>query len=103
MSTTFAPLDVDEEDVLAFNFAQSLRDGESLTSATVTVELKCGPDADPQQVKIGDPEIDHDLALVMQRVKPRAANVTYHFRCKAILAPDARPVVLSGDLEIVRR
>jgi hypothetical protein len=99
MSTIFAPMDIAENDVFKFNFAPSLRSGETLVSAVVQVTTTAGNDPKPEQVLQGALSISGAVAL--QAVRAHAAPVSYHFRCVGTLS-SGRDVTIPADMDVKR-
>lgn len=93
------PLDVDEVDVLTFDFASALADGETLTAPSVTSEVYHGTDAAPSSLLDGSAQITG--ATVLQRVTGSIAGVTYLMRCAATTSA-GRVLVAACLLPVVR-
>ena len=82
MSTIkIGPLDHAEEKVIRFRFVDELPSGNTLQSATVEVTVNAGTDASPESLKEGDAQISG--TDVLQRVRGRPVNASYHLRCIA--------------------
>jgi len=92
------PKDVDEEDVVSFDFSRELDAGESLVSADVSVEVYEGTDSDPSALKSGAYQISG--FAVLQKMVGGVAGVTYHWRCVAVTS--SRVLTLSGYMPVRR-
>ena len=96
---TWTAKDVDEHDIVGFNFKGSLLGNETITSAFVTCEAKTGTDAGAAGVLDGGATFDD--GLVSQPVLGGLANVTYLMRARAVLS-SGRQLVLSAYLPVER-
>lgn len=77
-------LDVDEVDLLPFDFSKSLVAGETIVSAAISCTVHAGTDASPALLLDGAPQIVG--AQVVQKVNGRNSETTYHLRCTATLS-----------------
>lgn len=90
--------DVAEVDVITFDYSAELGDGETLSSAVVTVEVYEGADPAFGDMIDGAPQISG--AYVLQQMKAGVANVTYLWRCVATTS--LRVLTLSGYIPVRR-
>ena len=95
---TLQAIDVDEIDVLTFEFEPGLADGESIAAATVACTVHSGTDAAPQDLLVGPPQVSG--TTVLQQVQGNVSGVTYHVRCLATLS-SGRVLVAAGYLPCV--
>jgi hypothetical protein len=95
---TLQAIDVDEVDVLTFEFAPGLDEGESIATVAVQCTVHSGTDASPQDLLVGLPQISG--TDVLQQVQGNVSGVTYHLRCLATLN-SGRVLVAAGYLPCV--
>ncbi len=74
-------MDVDEADTLTFPFEGWVLPGESIVTASITVEVVAGTDGTPAALLASAAQIVG--TSVLQEVVARGAGVTYKLRCKA--------------------
>lgn len=96
------PKDVGENDVLSFDYTESLVDDETVDSAVITVSTLSGVDASPSSMLSGSPQATSPF--VLQAITDGVRNVEYLFYCKAttssgrvLVAAGVLPVILSGQ------
>lgn len=92
--------DVDEIDVLTFDFTRGLLPGESVASATVTCEAYDGTDAAAAAVLSGAPQVVD--STVLQQITLGVAGVTYQIRALALLNGSTRRLTIAAMLPVVR-
>ena len=97
---TWLPLDVDELDFVAFDYADMLAAGESVASAAITCEVVDGTDTSPASRLSGSPQING--TEVRQAVVSPLRDVTYLIRCKATLTPGPRVLTIAGRLSVLK-
>lgn len=92
-------MDVDEEDTVTFTFADELRTGETVSTATLSVEVYSGTDPTPTDL------LDSTLQVVSPVARQRIVNprtgVVYLLRCKARTSQN-RNLTASGYLRGIR-
>jgi len=93
-----ADKDVSEADVITFDYSKDLQPFETLTSATVTVNVLSGTDNNPGAMKIGSASVFH--AMAMQKVFGGVAGTKYSFRCVATTTNN-RQLVCVGVMNVV--
>lgn len=93
------PKDIDEVDVLSFDFTAMLKAGEIISSATVTCEAHTGADASAAAMLVGVAELDG--AVVLQKLSGGVAGVIYRIRARAVL-DSTRQLVLAAWLPVTR-
>lgn len=74
-------MDVDEADTITFPFEGWVLPGQTIMSATMTVEVLAGADGTPAALLVGSAQIVG--TNVLQDVVARGAGVTYKLRCTA--------------------
>jgi hypothetical protein len=84
-------LDVEEVDLIPFEFGKSLLAGESIASAALSCTLHAGVDSSPALLLQGPPQIAG--TQVLQMVAGRITDATYHLRCVATLSSGRKVVV----------
>ena len=93
------PKDINEVDVLSFDFKAMLKTGELINSAIVTCEAHVGVDAGAAAVLSGVPEVDG--SVVLQKVTGGVAGVIYRIRARVVL-DSTRELVLAAWLPVLR-
>ena len=96
------PIDVDELDYLPFDFERLLVDGETISSATSTLEAISGADEDADSRRVGGPEIASGATAGRQWVEGVLAGVTYLLRVVGTTSDAGRRVVIAGVFKGVR-
>jgi len=96
---TIEPKDVDETDVVTFDFTRAAQSGETVSSAVVTAEVYHGEDEDPASILLGSPT--PTAATALQSVSGGLAGVTYLLRCVATMS-SGRVLVAAGLMPVVR-
>lgn len=77
------PIIPGEANVLTFNFAPGLKNGNLLTETPiVTVTTYAGTDPDPSAILVGDPQIDDTRTLVLQAFAANVDMTQYLFLAK---------------------
>jgi hypothetical protein len=97
--TEMYPMDIDEIDFVAFDYRRELIGAEKLTGAEVGVTVEEGTDATPDLFKVGNPI--QQVGYVLQQVKGRVEDVTYHLRSK-VTTDNGRTLVSSANLPVKR-
>lgn len=100
IATALEAKDVDEIDVLTFDFAPGLNVGEAVASVTVSCEAYDGIDATPGAVLSGAPQVTGNKAL--QQITLGVAGVTYLVRAVAVLSGSTRRLAIAALLPVVR-
>lgn len=75
MSNTFSYKLTPENELFYFDFSQVLADGETISTATCTVEVVSGTDSSPSSIKSGSMSISG--TTVSQRILGGVSGVTY--------------------------
>ena len=100
IATALQAKDVDEIDVLTFDFAPGLNVGEAVASATVSCEAYDGADPTPGNVLSGIPQVAGNT--VRQKITLGEAGVTYLIRAVAELSGSTRRLTIAALLPVVR-
>ena len=95
---TLQAIDLDEIDVLTFEFSPALLSGEAIQTASVACTVHSGTDATPAAVLVGLHQVSG--TTVLQQVQGNVSGVTYHLRCIATLN-SGRALVAAGYLPCV--
>lgn len=96
------PVDVDELEYLPFDFADKLVEGESIVSATATLEAIEGADDAADARRQGDPEMVGGTTVGRQWVEGVLEGVTYLLRVVGTTSDAGRRVVIAGVFKCVR-
>jgi hypothetical protein len=97
MSGNFSYKLTTENELFTFNFGPILGASETINSATCTVEVKDGTDANPNSIKVGSPAVSG--ALVVQRVSGGLNGVTYRL-IMTVTTSLTNVYTLVGDLPV---
>jgi len=98
-NTRLDPKDVQEIDVVSFDFTSVLNTGETITSSTCTSEVYAGTDAAPSGLLLGGAQTTG--TKVLQQIQAGIAGVEYLLRC-AIVTSASRTLVLSALIQVIR-
>lgn len=101
IATALEAKDVEEIDVLTFDFAPGLVAGESVASVSVTCEAYDGEDASPSALLSGTAQVTGNTAL--QKITGGVEGVTYHLRAVAVLSGSTRRLTIGAMLPVVRK
>lgn len=96
---TLDPMDVNEDEVLTFDFTAGVPAGASIASVAIEVEPRTGVDLNAGNLLVGAAQVQG--SLVLQRVAPTLPSVTYAMRCTATLSNGSQ-LVAAGYLPVVR-
>lgn len=101
-SLPFSDLDVNETDIVEFDFSNLIADGAQASAPTCECRVFSGIDEvnGPTFVLVGAPAMTLDGLKVRHAVRGCVAGVTYRIRCRAIIAGLAH--VLTGTIVCVR-
>jgi hypothetical protein len=96
-STLLTPKDVEEIDVITFDFTSMLVSGETIQSvSSMSCSVFAGVDSGASGVLLGAGQIQG--TTVLQQIQSGLNGVEYHIRCK-IVTSLSRTLVLSGLLQ----
>ena len=97
MSGAFSYKLTTENELFTFDFSPILRTGETISSATCTVQVKDGSDSNPDDIKVGSPAISG--SLVVQRVSGGLNGVTYRLEM-TVTTSLTNVYTIVGDLPV---
>ena len=81
MSTAFSYKITTENEQFTFNFSPIMGSGETISSASCTVEVVSGTDSNPNDIKVGSPSISGQQ--VAQRISGGLDGVIYRLEMTA--------------------
>ncbi len=97
MSGDFSYKLTTENELFTFDYAPILRSGETISTATCTVQVKDGTDPNPSSIKVGSPAISGTTAV--QRISGGVSGVTYRLEM-TITTSLTNVYTLVGDLPV---
>ena len=97
MSGTFSYKLTTENELFTFDFSPILASGETLSTASCTVQTKDGVDASPNDIKMGSPAISGSLAV--QRIYNGVSGVIYRLEM-TVTTSLSNTYTLVGDLSV---
>lgn len=97
MSATFTYKLTTENELFSFNYSPILASGETIDTASCTVQVKDGSDPNPSDIKVGVPAISG--AVVVQRISGGLNGVTYRLEM-TVTTSLTNVYTLVGDLAV---
>jgi hypothetical protein len=97
MSGVFSYKLTTENELFTFDFSPILGTTETISSASCTIQVKDGTDANPSAIKVGSPAING--SLVVQRVSGGLNGVTYRLEM-TVTTSLTNVYTLVGDLPV---
>ncbi len=97
MSGTFSYKLTTENELFTFDYSPILASGETISSASCTIQVKDGADPNPNNIKVGSPSISG--AKVVQRISGGLNGVTYRLEM-TINTSLTNVYTLVGDLAV---
>ena len=98
MSASFSYKITTENEQFTFDYSPVLGTTETISSATCTVEVKEGTDANPSAIKVGSPVISG--SQVAQRIKDGLDGVIYRLEMTATTSA-TNVYTIVGDLPVL--
>jgi hypothetical protein len=97
MSGAFSYKLTTENELFTFDYSAILKSGETINTATCTVQVKDGFDSNPNAIKVGSPAIN--TPKVVQRVSGGLSGVTYRLEM-TVTTSSTNVYTLVGDLPV---
>lgn len=97
MSGTFSYKLTTENELFTFDYSPILTSTETINSASCTVQVKDGTDANPNNIKVGSPAISG--TKVVQRISGGLSGVTYRLEM-TVNTSLTNVYTLVGDLAV---